>query len=89
MEHIRFAASPIISPGGDVADASGFSPYPGNINILLFSLPRYAQRLDETSGVVPEFVNPKWADKEKTKLKSSTRLDTWVRNVNEKYPLVI
>ena len=58
-------------------DASGFSPYPGNINILLFSLPRYAERLEETSGVVPEFVNPKWADKEKTRLKSSTRLDAW------------
>ena len=62
MEHIRNRQlHQQISPGGDVADASGFSPYPGNINILLFSLPRYAERLDETSGVVPEFVNPKWA----------------------------
>lgn len=66
--------------GGDVADASGFSPYPGNINILLFSLPRYAERLDETSGVVPEFVNPKWADFAKTKLKSSTRLESLMQD---------
>lgn len=62
-------------PGGDVPDDSGFSPFPGNINILLFSLPRYAQLLDETGGVVPEFVNPKWGNAEKTKLKSSTRLE--------------
>eukprot|EP00438_Fugacium_kawagutii_P026382 Skav218560 [mRNA] locus=scaffold1408:63434:84130:- [translate_table: standard] len=58
--------------GGDVPDSSGFSPFPGNINILLFSLVRYAELLDETGGVVPEFVNPKWGNAEKSKLKSST-----------------
>ncbi|CAJ1441087.1 unnamed protein product [Effrenium voratum] len=61
--------------GGDKADDSGFSPYPGNINVLLFRIPQYAQCLEQTGGVVPEFINPKWADAEKTKFKSSTRLE--------------
>ena len=30
---------------GDVADESGFSPYPGNINVLVFNCPAYAKVL--------------------------------------------
>ena len=44
---------------GDVADESGFSPFPGNINVLAFDLACYATVLATTGGVVPEFVNPK------------------------------
>ena len=44
---------------GDVADESGFSPFPGNINVLSFDLARYAKVLASSGGVVPEFVNPK------------------------------
>lgn len=55
--------------GGDVADTSGFSPFPGrkvtlrmpcapggNINVLVFQVPSMAERLESTGGVVPEFV---------------------------------
>jgi len=66
--------------GGDVADASGFSPWPGNINVLLFKIPEYAARLEETGGIVPEFVNPKWADASKTKFKSPTRLECMMQD---------
>lgn len=66
--------------GGDVPDESGFSPFPGNINVLLFNLPAYARCLQQTGGVVPEFVNPKWANSEKTKLKSSTRLESMMQD---------
>lgn len=66
--------------GGDVPDDTGFSPFPGNINVLLFHLPVYAKSLEETGGVVPEFVNPKWANAEKTKLKSSTRLESLMQD---------
>lgn len=41
-------------------DASGFSPFPGNINQLIMKLPDYADVLEETKGLVPEFVNPKY-----------------------------
>lgn len=66
--------------GGDVADASGFSPYPGNINVLVFRVPEMAERLDSTGGIVPEFVNPKWADAEKSKFKSPTRLESLMQD---------
>lgn len=61
--------------GGDVADKSGFSPYPGNINVLLMELSSYQAALARTGGVMPEFVNPKYADPEKMKFKKPTRLE--------------
>lgn len=36
----------------------------GNINVLVFRVPEMAERLAATGGIVPEFVNPKWADTE-------------------------
>jgi len=66
--------------GGDVADASGFSPYPGNINVLVFRVPEMSQRLESTGGIVPEFVNPKWADAAKSKFKSPTRLECMMQD---------
>eukprot|EP00438_Fugacium_kawagutii_P023192 Skav215053 [mRNA] locus=scaffold1021:239020:246877:- [translate_table: standard] len=66
--------------GGDVADSSGFSPYPGNINVLVFRVPQMAERLAATGGIVPEFVNPKWADAEKSKFKSPTRLESLMQD---------
>merc|ERR1712187_720834 len=66
--------------GGDVADDTGFSPYPGNINVLVFKLKPMARNLKKTAGIVPEFVNPKWADPEKTKFKSATRLECMMQD---------
>jgi len=66
--------------GGDVADESGFSPYPGNINILVFGLGTMADRLAATGGIVPEFCNPKWADSERSAFKSSTRLECMMQD---------
>jgi UDP-sugar pyrophosphorylase len=66
--------------GGDVADGTGFSPYPGNINILVFKIPEYSRCLEATGGIVPEFVNPKWADDEKSKFKSPTRLECMMQD---------
>lgn len=33
--------------------------YPGNINCIMFGLSAYYKTLEESKGVVPEFVNPK------------------------------
>mmetsp|Transcript_52536 Transcript_52536/g.104234 ORF Transcript_52536/g.104234 Transcript_52536/m.104234 type:complete len:615 (-) Transcript_52536:232-2076(-) len=66
--------------GGDVADETGFSPYPGNINVLVFGIPCLARCLEATGGVVPEFVNPKWADAGRTKFKSATRLECMMQD---------
>eukprot|EP00756_Hemistasia_phaeocysticola_P005684 Hpha_TRINITY_DN13453_c0_g2::TRINITY_DN13453_c0_g2_i1::g.131071::m.131071/K12447/USP; UDP-sugar pyrophosphorylase len=66
---------------GDVADPkTGFSPYPGNINTLLFSLPQYAAVLERTQGQMPEFVNPKYKDAEKTSFKKPTRLECMMQD---------
>jgi len=66
--------------GGDKPDDSGFSPYPGNINILVFGLEGMKAALETTGGIVPEFVNPKWADAEKSKFKKPTRLECMMQD---------
>ena len=70
-----------VSPAGDVADpATGFSPYPGNINQLLFSLPTYAATLARTQGVMGEFVNPKYKDAARDAFKKPTRLECMMQD---------
>ena len=53
----------------------GYSHFPGNTNTLVFKLPEYYSNLSKTGGVIPEFVNPKYANAEKTVFKSATRLE--------------
>jgi UDP-sugar pyrophosphorylase len=61
---------------GDFNDENtGFSPYPGNINQLLFRLEDYVSALELSRGIMPEFVNPKYADDERTVFKKPTRLE--------------
>jgi len=36
--------------------------------------------LEATGGIVPEFVNPKWADTRRDKLKSATRLECMMQD---------
>jgi len=69
-----------VSPDGDVKDDSGYSPYPGNINVLIFHAPSYVKVLERTSGAVPEFVNPKYADNANTKFKKPTRLECMMQD---------
>ncbi len=59
--------------GGDVPNETGFSYFPGNTNTLVFKLPEYVENLEKTKGVIPEFVNPKYADETRTKFKAPTR----------------
>lgn len=66
--------------GGEQVDEKGFSKYPGNINSLIFSLPEYSKVLQETQGLIAEFINPKYADESKTKFKSSTRLECMMQD---------
>lgn len=65
---------------GDVNDETGFSPYPGNINQLVFNLGSYVQILERTKGIMPEFVNPKYKDAEKTVFKKPTRLECMMQD---------
>uniref|UniRef100_A0A7S3YN92 UTP-monosaccharide-1-phosphate uridylyltransferase n=1 Tax=Lotharella globosa TaxID=91324 RepID=A0A7S3YN92_9EUKA len=66
---------------GDAADTkTGLSPYPGNINVLVFKAEPYAKNLDKSNGIVPEFVNPKYSDKEKKIFKKPTRLECMMQD---------
>lgn len=66
---------------GDVNDKkTGFSPYPGNINQLLFDLDAYVTVLERTKGLMPEFVNPKYSDEAKTVFKKPTRLECMMQD---------
>eukprot|EP01038_Epipyxis_sp_PR26KG_P014423 gene14423-19354_t len=66
---------------GDTNDpVTGNSPFPGNINQLLFRLEPYLRTLQESQGVMPEFVNPKYADESKTKFKKPTRLECMMQD---------
>lgn len=65
---------------GDVNGPDGFSPFPGNINQLIFAIPQYVAVLERTGGLVPEFVNPKYADATKTKFKKPTRLECMMQD---------
>lgn len=67
-------------PEGDVNDATGYSPFPGNINQLVFRLEPYVAVLERTGGLVPEFVNPKYADAAKNKFKKPTRLECMMQD---------
>lgn len=70
------------SADGDCNDpATGYSPYPGSINGLVFHLPSYLETLARTAGKVDEFVNPKWLDPEaRTVFKSPTRLECMMQD---------
>jgi UDP-sugar pyrophosphorylase len=65
---------------GDVNDDSGYSPFPGNINQLVFHLDSYNKVLERTQGVMPDFVNPKYKDAEKTMFKKPTRLECMMQD---------
>jgi len=67
--------------GGDVDDMkTGFSPFPGNINQLLFKLDAYSATLERTKGLMPEFVNPKYKDETKTTFRKPTRLECMMQD---------
>jgi UDP-sugar pyrophosphorylase len=70
---------------GDVANEEGLSNFPGNTNVLLFELSSYVENLERTKGITPEFVNPKYADEERSKFKSAVRLETMMQD----YPLLL
>ena len=75
-----------VDPKGDVAGPDGVtSPYPGNINQFVLKCKPYLATLQRTKGVMGEFVNPKYADAEKTTFKKPARLECMMQD----YPKVL
>ena len=65
---------------GDVPNDQGYSQFPGNTNTLVFKIPEYVENLTRTGGVIPEFVNPKYADEARTTFKAPTRLECMMQD---------
>jgi hypothetical protein len=72
--------------GGDVPTPDGTSAYPGNLNALIFALPPYTAALQLTGGVMPEFVNPKYADAARLTFKKPTRLECMMQDLPKLLP---
>eukprot|EP00629_Pelagomonadales_sp_RCC1024_P017222 CAMPEP_0119265938 /NCGR_PEP_ID=MMETSP1329-20130426/4593_1 /TAXON_ID=114041 /ORGANISM="Genus nov. species nov., Strain RCC1024" /LENGTH=611 /DNA_ID=CAMNT_0007265795 /DNA_START=9 /DNA_END=1840 /DNA_ORIENTATION=+ len=71
---------------GDVAGPDGVhSPFPGNINQFVLACGPYAETLERTSGVLGEFVNPKYKDASKKAFKKPARLECMMQD----YPKVL
>mmetsp|Transcript_25691 Transcript_25691/g.28834 ORF Transcript_25691/g.28834 Transcript_25691/m.28834 type:complete len:626 (-) Transcript_25691:273-2150(-) len=71
---------------GDVNDEiTGYSPFPGNINQLVFHLDSYNKVLERTQGIMPDFVNPKYKDASKTVFQKPTRLECMM----QEFPTVL
>ncbi|CAJ1930583.1 unnamed protein product [Cylindrotheca closterium] len=67
---------------GDVADETGYSPFPGNANNIIIEMGAYAKTLrGEDQGVVLEFVNPKYKDESRTDFKKPTRLECMMQDI--------
>ena len=60
---------------GDIPDENGYSHFPGNTNVIIMKVPTYLDTLNQTQGLIPEFVNPKYKDDKKELFKSATRLE--------------
>ena len=76
-----------VSPAGDVDDpATGFSPFPGNINQLVVRASTYVAALEASGGVVAEFVNPKYADAARSAFKAPTRLECLMQDLPHALP---
>ncbi len=70
-----------VNPEGDVNGPDGLSPYPGNINVIIIAVENYVKVLKKSAGLVPEFVNPKYADAGKTVFQKPTRLETMMQDL--------
>lgn len=64
---------------GSIGDS--VSMFPGNINLLICKASTYGEALKKTGGLVPEFVNPKFRDAEKTEFKSPARLECMMQDL--------
>ena len=66
---------------GDIPNEKGFSDFPGNLNVLVFKLDSYLNIIEESKGLVPEFVNPKYVDDTRKRFKTPTRLETLMQDI--------
>ncbi|KMZ80198.1 hypothetical protein PVIIG_01978 [Plasmodium vivax India VII] len=77
----NFLESILMGSGGkELVDEGGLSLFPGNTNSILFEMKRYNELLKRTNGVVPEYVNPKYADCERKHFVRATRVESMMQD---------
>jgi UDP-sugar pyrophosphorylase len=84
VEYNVFAevARTLTAEGGDMASPkSEYSPFPGNINTLVYNLPSYAEVLRKSHGTVPEFINPKYSDATRRNFKKPARVESLMQDI--------
>lgn len=86
--NVEYNLIPAMLPGGcePEPEAGKYSPYPGNINEIVLRLEPYARVLGKTGGLTPEFVNPKYADSQRTKFASAARLECMMQDYPRSLP---
>ena len=70
-----------VSPAGDLPNEEGYSFFPGNINVLIIALRAYVEVLEQSQGIIAEFVNPKYSDVKRSHFKKPTRLETMMQDL--------
>ncbi|KJP87169.1 hypothetical protein AK88_03216 [Plasmodium fragile] len=77
----NFLESIITGSGGkELMDEDGFSSFPGNTSSILFEMKTYNEVLQRTNGVVPEYVNPKYADLGRKHFLRATRVECMMQD---------
>ena len=74
-----------VNPEGDIPNEEGFSIFPGNINVLVVNINSYVEILEQTKGVIAEFVNPKYEDTNRSIFKKPARLETMMQDLPKLY----
>ncbi|CAJ1014259.1 putative UTP--glucose-1-phosphate uridylyltransferase [Leishmania utingensis] len=67
--------------GDEVGRPTDFSPFPGSINTLVLKLSSYADRLRESHGTVPEFINPKYSDETRRSFRNPARIESLMQDI--------
>lgn len=60
--------------------------YPGNTNQFVVKIAPYRRCLEATKGLVPEFVNPKYADEKRSAFSTPTRLECMMQDLPRLFP---
>ena len=69
-----------VSPAGDLPNEEGYSFFPETL-MLIIALRAYVKVLEQSQGIIAEFVNPKYSDVKRSPFKKPTRLETMMQDL--------
>uniref|UniRef100_A0A146L7H3 UTP-monosaccharide-1-phosphate uridylyltransferase n=3 Tax=Lygus hesperus TaxID=30085 RepID=A0A146L7H3_LYGHE len=63
-----------------------YSMLPGNMNVFCIDVPTYVRLLEQTHGIIAEFINPKYTDATNTTFKKPTRVECMMQDFSKYLP---